>query len=146
MCDVVLLILYQCIYIYLFIHSYVYIYLSVLGRHLSILIVWFHFSPAPPPPPLPPPPLRPNKAGAAPFVFNKILESERMREKCIFLKEASHYATPPAFRALRVQSGCCHAGVALPPRNIIASSSALRHKRQPGKTSRQDQAQKKRSL
>ena len=77
------------------------------------------------------PPLRPTEAGAAPFVFNKILESVH-EGKVHFLKEgaALHEAV---FQTCFSNGYWSLSQSYYFTSNIIASSSELQHKRQPGK-------------
>lgn len=77
------------------------------------------------------PRLRPTEAGAAPFVFNKILESVH-EGKVHFLKEG--VALHEAVFQTRFSNGYWSLSQSYYfTWNIIASSGALQHKRQPGK-------------
>lgn len=101
--------------------------IHIPGKHiyniffLKVILLSFSFFP----------PLRPTEAGAAPFVFNKILESVH-EGKVHFLKEG--VALHEAVSQTRFSNGYWSLSQSYYfTSNIIASSTALQHKRQPGK-------------
>lgn len=97
-----------------------------LASTFIVNFFWKLFSPFPSPPPL-----CPTEAGAAPFVFNKILESVH-QGKVHLLKEG--VALDEAVFQTCFSNGYWSLSQSYYfTSNIIASSGALQHKRQPGK-------------
>lgn len=109
-----------------------FIYLA--SAFIIYFIFWKLFSPFPllsPPLPLPAPPPCPTEAGAAPFVFNKILES--VHQGKVHLLKQGVALDEAVFRTCFSNGYWSLSQSYYFTSNIIASSGALQHKRQPGK-------------